>query len=166
VFTARYALSPYIKQIRFVFKGLISVCAIHFISKVSVLRFILQAVCLSNGQTMTEFCKNTFIFTSDDEKYVSWRFHSLSFSRHVTRYWLVICYARLGVVDSVHSIKKLFYFYMETKVYKILFFFHVLHVSEIWSVIFKAEHRLGVWTCEHKMAEIHSGLRRLQVSSL
>jgi hypothetical protein len=27
VFTARYALSPYIKQIRFVFKGLIPVCA-------------------------------------------------------------------------------------------------------------------------------------------
>jgi hypothetical protein len=28
VFTARYALSPYIKQIRFVFKGLVCRCAI------------------------------------------------------------------------------------------------------------------------------------------
>jgi hypothetical protein len=27
VFTARYELSPYIKQIRFVFKGLINICA-------------------------------------------------------------------------------------------------------------------------------------------
>jgi hypothetical protein len=30
VFTARYALSPYIKQIRFVFKGLITHCRINF----------------------------------------------------------------------------------------------------------------------------------------
>jgi len=29
VFTARYALSPYIKQARFVFKGLIRNCAHH-----------------------------------------------------------------------------------------------------------------------------------------
>jgi hypothetical protein len=30
VFTARYALSPYIKQIRFVFKGLIHVTVLFF----------------------------------------------------------------------------------------------------------------------------------------
>jgi hypothetical protein len=29
VFTARYALSPYIKQIRFVFKGLIRFTSVH-----------------------------------------------------------------------------------------------------------------------------------------
>jgi hypothetical protein len=32
VFTARYALSPYIKQIRFVFKGLICTCAVPAVS--------------------------------------------------------------------------------------------------------------------------------------
>jgi hypothetical protein len=39
VFTARYALSPYIKQIRFVFKGLIF--KIHEQIKVSMMKHVL-----------------------------------------------------------------------------------------------------------------------------
>jgi hypothetical protein len=53
VFTARYALSPYIKQIRFVFKGLISATVEDRVT------FKLHAVKLADErlETGTEICK-------------------------------------------------------------------------------------------------------------
>jgi hypothetical protein len=55
VFTARYALSPYIKQIRFVFKGLISVDnAVYDIMQV-------LSSCSRVGVTDVQVCIHTFL---------------------------------------------------------------------------------------------------------
>jgi hypothetical protein len=53
VFTARYALSPYIKQIRFVFKGLNNCFRLHFYNTLSTIMQSFYVVKLRVLDTIT-----------------------------------------------------------------------------------------------------------------
>jgi hypothetical protein len=85
VFTARYALSPYIKQIRFVFKGLEDLppvtdtshedlCTLMIISRSFLLRMrtVLDKSCRENQKT--RFMFNNFFFPQNRVVYeIMWK---------------------------------------------------------------------------------------------
>jgi hypothetical protein len=73
VFTARYALSPYIKQIRFVFKGLIIKPQLHWIIVALQSEF---SCCLINAQRVHESSNGLIHFS----KFPNIKFHNSSFS--------------------------------------------------------------------------------------
>jgi hypothetical protein len=64
VFTARYALSPYIKQIRFVFKGLILEKVSHCVEPVTLI-FRSKPCCMVYDRGDGKVVSDVYVFCTD-----------------------------------------------------------------------------------------------------